>query len=177
MSFALNNSISHSILALHPDTDSSQRPSIRALTSDHQSELENLLVALDRDSRCSRFGYAASDAAMAAHSRTALQAASSTLGIFLNEKLAGAAEIYRCGDTGAYEVSLVVDRPLRKRGFGWNLLSSATAWAQDADADSVRLVFSRHNWPMRRLAARACAKLDLSLDELNAEIRLRPQIF
>jgi hypothetical protein len=28
---------------------------------------------------------------------------------------------------------------------------------------------------MRKLAARTCAKLDLSLDELNAEIRLRPQ--
>lgn len=173
MSFALSRSIS----VLHPDTDPSHRRSIRSLTSSHQSDLEGLLVALDRDSRCSRFGYAASDAAMAAHSRSALQAASNTLGIFLDEKLAGAAEIYRCGDTGAYEVSLVVDRPLRKRGFGWNLLSSAVAWAQDAEADSVRLVFSRHNWPMRRLAARASAKLDLSLDELNAEIRLRPQIF
>lgn len=175
MSFALSTSISCSIPALHPDTDPSHGRSILPLTASHQCELEGLLVALDRDSRCSRFGYAASDAAMVSHSRTALQAASSTLGIFLNEKLAGAAEIYRCGDTGAYEVSLVVDRPLRKRGLGWTLLSSATAWARDADADSVRLVFSRHNWPMRRLAARACAKLDLSLDELNAEIRLRPQ--
>jgi GNAT superfamily N-acetyltransferase len=171
MSFALSTSF----LVPHPDTDPSPRPSIRPLTASHQCELEGLLVALDRDSRCSRFGYAASDAAMAAHSRTALEAASSTLGIFLDDKLAGAAEIYRCGDTGAYEVSLVVDRPLRKRGFGWNLLSSATAWARDAEADSVRLVFSRHNWPMRRLATRACARLDLSLDELNAEIRLRPQ--
>src|SRR4051794_34184386 len=173
MSFALSTSIP----APHPDTNPSQRPSIRPLTASHQCELEGLLVALDRDSRCSRFGYAASDAAMAAHSRTALQAASGTLGIFLDEKLAGAAEIYRYGNTGAYEVSLVVERPLRKRGLGWNLLSSAMVWARDADADSVRLIFSRHNWPMRKLAARACAKLDLSLDELNAEIRLRTQVF
>lgn len=173
MSFDLDYPFSGSVP--RTDTNSSQCPSILALTANHQFELETLLVALDRDSRCSRFGYAASDAAMVAHSQTALQAASRTLGVFVDDRLAGAAEIYRCGDTSTYEVSLVVDQPLRKRGLGWSLLNSSMVWARSADAERVRLVFSRHNWPMRRLAARASAKLDLSLDELNAEIGLRPQ--
>jgi GNAT superfamily N-acetyltransferase len=153
------------------ETTSPPTAAILTLTNSHRCEFEDLLVALDRDSRCSRFGYAASDAALAAHSQNALQSASNTLGIFVQDKLAGAAEIYRCGDTGVYEVSLVVDGPLRKRGLGWRLLSSSMDWARSAKAEGVHLVFSRHNWPMRRLATRACAKFDLSLDEMNAVIR------
>jgi hypothetical protein len=34
----------------------------------------------------------------------------------------------------------------------------------------IRMVFSRSNWPMRRLAGTANARLDLTLDEISAEI-------
>jgi hypothetical protein len=149
--------------------------SIRALTESHCCALEALLLSLDRDSRCSRFGYAASDAALIAHTQGALQTASSMLGVFIANRLAGVAEIYRCDDTGTYEVSLVVEAPLRKQGLGWNLLHSSMQWAQNANAECLRLIFSRHHWAMRKLAMRAQAKLDLSLDELNAEIRLSPE--
>jgi GNAT superfamily N-acetyltransferase len=172
MSFDLSESIACTTSGAH--SNAALPACVRALTENHRSELEGLLTALDRDSRCSRFGYAASDAALIAHSRSALQTASGAIGIFVADKLAGVAEIYRCDKTDNYEVSLVVDRPLRKRGLGWNLLHSSVQWARSADAESLRLIFSRHNWAMRKLATRAQAKLDLSLDELNAEIRLGP---
>ncbi len=152
------------------DLSESIPASICALTESHRLELEKFLIALDRDSRCSRFGYAANDAALIAHSQSALQAACRMLGIFIGHKLAGVAEIYRCHNTDKYEVLLVVDRPLRKRGLGWNLLSCSMQWALSANAESLRLIIPRHNWAMRKLAMRARATLDLSRDELNAEI-------
>jgi hypothetical protein len=35
---------------------------------------------------------------------------------------------------------------------------------------TLRLTFSRHNWPMRRLVASADARLDVADDEICAEI-------
>jgi hypothetical protein len=175
MYFDLSETFPCSMQRAHPNA--LLPASICTLTETHRCEFEGLLIALDRDSRCSRFGYAASDAALVTHARSALQAARgtpSTLGVFIEHKLAGVAEIYRCNDPDKYEVALLVERPLRRRGLGWNLLRSSMHWARSANAESISLVFSRHNWAMRKLATRARAKLDLSLGELNAEIRLNP---
>ena len=168
MSLDLSESISLSY-SQSPLQDATRSASIHVLAETDRCDIEELLVSLDLDSRCSRFGYAASDAALITHSRSALQNACSTLGILTNDKLLGLAEIYR-RDDAHYEVSLVVERPSRRRGHGWRLLRSSMHWAQKANATSLQMIFHRHNWAMRKLAAKARAKLDLSLDELNAEI-------
>jgi GNAT superfamily N-acetyltransferase len=170
MASSLRESLSLSIPS-SPRHDAMLSDSIHVLTETDRWDIEELFVSLDLDSRCSRFGYAASDAALVTHSRSALQNACSTLGIFTNDKLSGIAEIYR-RDDAHYEVSFVVERPSRRRGHGWRLLRSSMHWAQKANAASLQMIFSRHNWAMRKLAAKARAKLDLSLDELNAEIRI-----
>jgi len=170
MSLDLSEPLSLSISS-SPPQDATRSASIHVLTETDRCDIDELLVSLDLDSRCSRFGYAASDAALVTHSRSALQNACSTLGIFTNDKLSGIAEIYQ-RDDAHYEVSFVVERPSRRRGHGWRLLRSSMHWAQKANAASLQMIFSRHNWAMRKLAAKARAKLDLSLDELNAEIRI-----
>jgi hypothetical protein len=171
MSFDLSEAVPYS---MSPPANALNAASICALSESHRGEFERFLIALDSSSRCSRFGYAANDAALVAHSQSALRAACRMFGIFIEHKLAGVAEIYRCHSADKYEVLLVVDRPLQKRGLGWNLLSCSMQWARSANAESLRLVFSRHNWAMRKLAKRARATLDLSRDELNAEIPLSP---
>ena len=168
MSLDLSEPLSLSISS-SPPQDATRSASIHVLTETDRCDIDELLVSLDLDSRCSRFGYAASDATLITHSRSALQNACSTLGIFTNDKLSGIAEIYR-RDDAHYEVSFVVERPSRRRGHGWRLLRSSMHWARKANAASLQMIFPRHNWAMRKLAAKARAKLDLSLDELNAEI-------
>ena len=152
-----------------PPQDATRSASIHVLTEADRCDGVELLVSLDLESRCSRFGYAASDAALITHSRSALQNSCSMLGILTNDKLLGLAEIYR-RDDAHYEVSFVVERPSRRRGHGWRLLRSSMHWARKANAASLQMIFPRHNWAMRKLAAKARAQLDLSLDELNAEI-------
>jgi hypothetical protein len=43
---------------------------------------------------------------------------------------------------------------------GWALLQAAIQKAAVCEANMIRMVFSRHNWPMRKLAAKASGKLD-----------------
>ena len=149
--------------------------SICALKEERRSELEDFLIALDHSSRSDRFGYPAKDAVLIAHSARALHEACFTLGVFVNQKLAGVAETYRSEKTCDYEVFLVVAPLLRRCGLGWALLRSSLELARTEKAQTVRLLFPRHNWAMRTLAIRARAFLHLSLNELIAEIRLQPE--
>jgi GNAT superfamily N-acetyltransferase len=70
----------------------------------------------------------------------------------------------------AAEVGLVVERNWRRQGLGTAMLSAAIAWSRYYDIDVLRFMFSRDNWAMRRLVASANARIDVSLDEINAEI-------
>ena len=115
MSSSLTESLSLSIPS-SPRHDAMLSDSIHVLTETDRWDIEELFVSLDLDSRCSRFGYAASDAALVTHSRSALQNACSTLGIFTNDKLLGLAEIYR-RDDAHYEVSFVRSRSATKSAY------------------------------------------------------------
>ena len=133
-------------------------------------EFQEFLLGLDRDSRWRRFGHAASDDALLAHARNALAAASCVIGIALDGRLRGALEVYSCAPQPFGEAALVVDAQWRRRGLGFALLRAAAGWACENSVGSLRLIFTRDNWPMRRLASKANARFDLVLDEICAEI-------
>jgi hypothetical protein len=52
------------------------------------------------------------------------------------------------------------------------LLQAAIQKASACEANTLRMMFSRHNWPMRKLASKASAKLDIVLDEMCVDVPL-----
>jgi GNAT superfamily N-acetyltransferase len=147
-------------------------PEVRPLAREQLDELQDFFVRLDRDSRCRRFGHAASDESVVARAGVALEDASCVIGVFVDENLCGVLEIYSCNPQPYWEVALVVGQEWRRRGHGWALLRAAARWANVARRDSIRLIFTRDNWPMRQLANKANARFDLMLDEIWAEVTL-----
>jgi GNAT superfamily N-acetyltransferase len=140
------------------------------LGRDHAAEIERLYFSLDREARCDRFGHASSDASIAAHIQHALSHATRIIGVSADGKLRGLLEIYEGRASGPVEAALIVEQGWRRRGLGWVLLQDAMRWGRDAGAESLRLIFSRHNWPMRHLCSKALARFDLVLDEFCADI-------
>jgi GNAT superfamily N-acetyltransferase len=152
---------------------------VRTLDAAHVADIQRLLTSLDQASRCARFGWAANDAALGAHVQNAIGNAQIIFGVPVGGHLRGVLEIYRGSASGCAEVALVVAPEWRRRGFGWALLQAAMRWATAVDAGPMRLIFSRHNWPMRQLTTKAAARFDIVLDEICAEIapqRIRPRL-
>jgi GNAT superfamily N-acetyltransferase len=132
-------------------------------------DIQGMLTGLDPASRCLRFGWACSDTPLKAHAHCAVATASRIFGVVADRQLRGVLEIYRAR-SGCAKVTLVVDQRWRRRGLGSALLAAAIDWADAAGIAVIRLTFARHNWPMRRLMSKACAKFDIRLDEMSAEI-------
>ena len=61
----------------------------------------------------------------------------------------------------------------RRQGIGKSLLDAAMEWASSHEASALRLSFARDDWPMRHLAGRCGARLDLVLGQMIAEIPAR----
>jgi GNAT superfamily N-acetyltransferase len=155
-----------------PDFSAAQ---VRALNAHHLADIRQLLTGLDRASRCARFGWASNDASLDAHAQNAVANARNILGIFVDRRLCGVLEIYHAGASNSAEAALIVAQDWRRRGFGWTLLRAAMHWAAEVDAGTMRLIFSRHNWPMRQLTAKASARFDIVFDEISAEVTPRPR--
>jgi len=146
---------------------------IRRLGFDDKPDYQAMLRSLDQPSRCSRFGHAASDSALTVHAANTLGLASAVLGAYAGSELRGAIELHFDGNRVCAEAAIVVDGPWRRRGVGWALLRAGMDWAADNQAKMIEMIIHRHNWPMRFLASKARAKLDLSFDQLKAEILVR----
>jgi GNAT superfamily N-acetyltransferase len=142
---------------------------VRALGVHDVADVQRMLTALDRDSRCARFGWAASDTALATHAETGFANAAAMFGVFVDRQLRGVLEIYQ-SPSGVAEVALVVAQDWRRRGLGWMMLQAAMRWTNQKNVGTIVLIFSRHNWAMRQLTAKASAKFDIVLDEISAEI-------
>ena len=155
---------------LHTDGRKTFRPLIIGLDLSQEAELVRLLLALDAPSRVSRFLFAASDRSLIEHARRALSTAAWVAGAIVEGGLRGIAEIYDIGATGGVEAAFLVDRDWRRQGLGTALLRASQHWAAESKRAAIRMVFSRGNWPMRRLASTANARLDLALDEISAEL-------
>jgi ribosomal protein S18 acetylase RimI-like enzyme len=147
-------------------------PVIRRLAPQDEGELRRVLLRLEPSARCSRFGQAASDAYLAKHAKCALANADSIMGAFIGDRLRGFAEIYNGRPHGFADTAFVVEPEWRRRGLGWALLRAAMQAAAESQTNTLRMIFSRHNWPMRKLANKACGKLDIILGEISVDVDL-----
>jgi GNAT superfamily N-acetyltransferase len=146
------------------------RPDILRLNEQDESEFCRILFGLEPQARCSRFGHAVSNNYLANHAKCALGNATCMVGAFVNDRLRGVVEVR---DAGIHaEAAFVVERDWRRRGIGWALLNSAMQIAAEVEANTLRMIFSRHNWPMRRLAGKTKGSLDLILDEISYDVAL-----
>jgi GNAT superfamily N-acetyltransferase len=146
------------------------RSRVCRLGREHEADLAKLLKQLDRPSRISRFGQAASDACIEAYAKRALATAAFMAGVFVEDALVGVVEVFDAGSDGMAEIAFAVDADWRRLGFGTALLATAAQWARCSRVRILRMVISRNNWPMRHLAAKAGARLDLALDEIHADV-------
>jgi GNAT superfamily N-acetyltransferase len=91
---------------------------------------------------------------------------------YFAEDLTGFVQAYGLSSDGYVETTLFVDAQWRRRGFATLLLKAAMDWASLRRAKAVRLVFARTDWPMRHLAEKFDARLDLMLGQMVADIPL-----
>jgi GNAT superfamily N-acetyltransferase len=148
---------------------------VRRLSAGDVPAICRLFQGLDMASRYPRFAGARSDEAMTRHSYFVLAKAVFVLGVYVRDDLRGILEAHECAVRGGVaEVALVVEREWRRQGLGIAMVSAAMTWGRDHDIDVLSFVFSRHNWPMRRLLVSAGARIDISLDEIDAEIDILP---
>ena len=151
-------------------TDALFRPSIMRLGAEHERPLAELLLNLDRPSRIHRFGHAASDPCVRAYAKRAVSTAAFMAGVFAGDILVGVIEVFAAGRDIA-EVAFAVHTDWRRLGLASALLEIAIQWSKRSGIETLRLVISRSNWPMRQLANKAGARFDLVLDEIYADIR------
>lgn len=159
-----------SLSASVSDADPS-RLSIERLGSDHRDVVEALLLALDAQSRMSRFGGVTCDAGIRSHALRASSQATMLLGAFSGKRLCGLLEAYAC-NAGDVEVALAVELSLRRRGIGWRLLRAAIEHGALTGMARLQLIFAADNWAMRRIAQKAEARLDLVFGQMCANIDL-----
>jgi GNAT superfamily N-acetyltransferase len=145
-------------------------PQILFLDDAQRDAFQDLLLRLDRDSRWRRFGHVVGDDTLRNHVQHALAHAAGVIGIARDGRLRGVLELYSCAPSPYCEGALVVAPSWRRRGLGTALLRAAAAFAGEAALGPIRLIFTRDNWPMRKLAAKADARFDLVLDEICAEV-------
>jgi GNAT superfamily N-acetyltransferase len=139
-----------------------------------QDDLVSLLLRLDQPSRVDRFGAVTSDAAVAAHALRALADADWLGGAVMDSGLCGVVELYSLGARapGVAEAAFVVEPRWRRRGLATALLRASIRWASGSGITTLRMVFSRSNWPMRKLAGKGTTRFEYSLDEISAEMRV-----
>jgi GNAT superfamily N-acetyltransferase len=151
----------------------SSAPVMADLDEERASDFSQFLITLDDRSRCSLFGYVVSDATLLKHADAATHDASKVIGIFVDDELRGVLEAYTRPNARHAEVTLVVHQSWRRRGLGSALVRSAQKWALSQHLETLRLRFSPKNWPMRHLAQKADARLDMIVDEMCADIIVR----
>jgi GNAT superfamily N-acetyltransferase len=93
-------------------------------------------------------------------------------GVYLADELTSLVRVRDGALEGYVETTLFVDAKWRRKGIGTLLLKAAMEWALLHQASALRLVCSRTDWPMRHLAEKFGARLDLVLGQIVADIPL-----
>jgi GNAT superfamily N-acetyltransferase len=95
-------------------------------------------------------------------------------GVYLADQLTSFVQVRDGSAEGHVETTLFVDARWRRQGIGTLLLEATIDWAARYQAGALRLVCARTDWPMRQLARKFDARLDLVLGELVADIPIPP---
>jgi GNAT superfamily N-acetyltransferase len=147
---------------------------IKCLEIAPRADFGSILAPPDRASQSDRCGNALTALGCGDRSTCARDGAVRAFGAFVGSRLLGLLEIYR-GAAGHVEVALIVERRWQNKGVGWALLSAAMEWGRQSDTQSMRLIFSRNNWPMRAIARKAGARFNLVFGEIHADIAIASQ--
>jgi GNAT superfamily N-acetyltransferase len=150
------------------------RPHIMPLGPRHQADFQDLLLDLDKKARFSRFAGTVSDTWLVRYPHHAISTAAWIAGAFVDDRLRGVVEVYESDRSEPAEAAFVVAEGWRGRGLGSALLRAAMQWPHQPDRTTLRMIFSRSNWPMRKFASKAQARFDLVLDEIVADIAIGP---
>jgi GNAT superfamily N-acetyltransferase len=102
----------------------------------------------------------------------AVKTTSWSAGAFVNQRLRGLVEGRDTEDPSFVEISLVVEPAWRRRGLGGALLEAAICWGQASGRSTLRMIFSRHDWSMRKLASKANSQFDIVLGRMSADVSL-----
>jgi GNAT superfamily N-acetyltransferase len=143
---------------------------IVSLSPAHRTAYRDLLLGLDPPSRLSRFACPLSDDGILKHLDYATREAAWIAGLFVSNELCGVLELYECRNPQIVEAAFAVASTWRRQGVGTALLHAAIGWARMSHRSCLRMMFSRHNWPMRRLASKAKPQLDLDMEEFIASV-------
>jgi GNAT superfamily N-acetyltransferase len=147
---------------------------IQSLDFNHCPDFQRILSGLDQSSTRHRVSPSTRGDCLNENANRALVAAPRIFGVFIGERLQGILQLYDGEAPGHVDVALVVERPWGNKGLGWALLSTAMEWARHSETRTIRMIFSRDNWPMRALARKANAQLTLVFDEICASITVMP---
>ncbi len=146
------------------------RRDVVALSPEHRTAFRDLLLGLDAPARLSRFACPLGDDGILQHMNYATREAAWIAGLFVANELCGVVELYECRDPQDIEAAFAVASVWRRQGIGTALLFAAIGWTRMSHRSRLRMMFSRHNWPMRRLASKAEPQLDLDMEELIASV-------
>ncbi|MFD1796550.1 GNAT family N-acetyltransferase [Paracoccus aurantiacus] len=138
----------------HTDHDrpAPRRVELRGLTSrDQPAHAAHLLRLSDRDRRA-RFHATAKDAAIEAYSRNLDWHKVLIFGLFVDGTLRGVGELLRDGDEPAAEISLSVESPWQRDGFGKTLLLALVLAARRVGITELTMSFLSDNISMRALS-------------------------
>jgi GNAT superfamily N-acetyltransferase len=148
------------------------QPQIRRLSNHHEADLCDLLLGLDGPSRASRFSGTMKEASLIQYAHSAVSSAAFIAGAYIDGRIRGVVEIYdsTCGSFS--ETAFVVHQDWRRQGIGFALLQAAQKWCTESRRSTLRMVFARCNMPMRKLANKAAAQIDLLMDEIVADVAI-----
>ena len=145
-------------------------PMLQELSSRNQDAISNLLRGAmqpdDPELQIAAIGTASFDFGVAS------PAVRWMAGVFLADELTSLVRVRDGASEGQIETALFVDAKWRRQGFGTLLLDATMDWAFRHQADTLRLVCARTNWPIRHFARKFGARLDLVLGQLVADIPL-----
>ena len=150
----------------------SLRRDIVSLSLEHRTAFRDLLLGLDAPSRLCRFACPLSDDDILRHTDYAVRETAWIAGLFVANELCGVVELYECRDPQDIEAAFAVASAWRRQGVGTALLFAAIGWARMSHRTRLRMMFSRNDWAMRRLATKAEPQLDLYMDELIASVTI-----
>jgi GNAT superfamily N-acetyltransferase len=98
--------------------------------------------------------------------------ASWSAGCFLANELRGVVCAGDASCEGHVEAMIFVDEGWRRQGIGSVLLEKTIDWARRGEANTLRFVCERTDWPMRHFARKFGARLDLVLGQIVVDIPL-----
>ena len=148
---------------------------IRKLRRSEAATLMGFYLALDSETRRSRFHGAVGDDFLRRHVLS-LVASGIAFGCFVDGRLVGVGELFtgRGSSRAIGEAAFVVEPALRRQGIAGRLTVAVLRAAANRGCRSVKIVSLRTNWAMRKIAANTAAALCISCDEIEGTIAVPP---